>query len=43
VANHPPSLYSHKGYLQWQGSDAKKQLKEDIIAGLLEDMGKKKL
>jgi hypothetical protein len=43
VANHPPSLYSRKGYLQWQGSDAKKQLKEDMVAGLLEDMGKKEL
>jgi hypothetical protein len=43
VANHPPSLYSRMGYLQWQGSDAKKQLKKDIVAGLREDMGKKEL
>jgi hypothetical protein len=31
VANNPPSLYSHKGHLQWQGWDAKKQLKADIV------------
>jgi hypothetical protein len=30
VAVHPPAMYSHKGYIQWQGSKAKEQLKKDI-------------
>jgi hypothetical protein len=30
VANHPISLYSQKGYIQWQGSDAQKLLMEDL-------------
>jgi hypothetical protein len=28
-AAHPPSLFSHKGYIQWQGSQAQKSLLED--------------
>jgi hypothetical protein len=33
---HRPTIYSKKGYIQWQGSKAKKQLKKDIKNGLLE-------
>jgi hypothetical protein len=43
VAAHPPSLYSAKGYIQWQGSKAKKQLKDDLRDNLHKSMGKKKL
>jgi hypothetical protein len=43
VAAHPPSLYSAKGYIQWQGSRAKKQLKDDLRDDLHKSMGKKKL
>jgi hypothetical protein len=42
-ANNLLAIYTHKGYLQWHGSDAKKQLKQDILDGLLETMGKKEL
>jgi hypothetical protein len=42
-ANHPPSLLSHKGYIQWQGSDAQKQVLEDIKEGLHESMAKMEL
>jgi hypothetical protein len=31
--NHAVSMYSHKGYIQWQGSDAQKFLLMDIEAG----------
>jgi hypothetical protein len=40
TASHPPSLYSHKGYMQWQGSDAQKQAIEDIKKGLHKSMAK---
>ncbi|KAG7337556.1 hypothetical protein IV203_020380 [Nitzschia inconspicua] len=30
VSSHPVSLYSHGGYIQWQGSAAQKLLQEDI-------------
>ena len=40
TASHPPSLLSHKGYMQWQGSDAQKQVIEDIKEGLHESMAK---
>jgi hypothetical protein len=39
-ARHPPSLLSHKGYIQWQGSDAQQQVLEDIEDGLHESMAK---
>ena len=32
-ANHPPSVSSHKGYIQWQGSKARECLLEDIKEG----------
>jgi hypothetical protein len=35
-ALHPPSLYSKKGCIQWQGSQAKKEPQKDIKNGLLE-------
>jgi hypothetical protein len=31
--NHQPSLFSHKGYPEWQGSEAQRLLKLDIEAG----------
>ena len=31
--NHTPSLYSHKGYIQWQGSNAQELLWIDMEAG----------
>ena len=42
-ANHPTSLFSHKGYIQWQGSEAQERLLEDIEAGFHESMSKKEL
>ena len=30
--NHKPSLFSHKGYIQWQGSSAQEYLWEDLDA-----------
>ena len=41
--NHPASLYSHKGYIQIQGSEAIKMMKEDIEAGLHRTMKKSDL
>jgi hypothetical protein len=38
--NHKPSLFSHKGYIQWQGSSAQELLLEDLD-GYLEDPSKK--
>lgn len=32
IANHEPSLYSHKGYAEWQGSDAQMFLLMDLEA-----------
>lgn len=43
VSNHQPAFFSHKGYIQWQGSDAQRCLKEDLEAGLHESMEKKEL
>ena len=40
---HPPSLCSKKGYIHWQGSEAKVQLKKDIVEGVLDELGKKEL
>ena len=42
-ANHAPSHFTHKGYIQWQKSEAQERLLEDIEAGFLESMGKKEL
>jgi hypothetical protein len=39
--NHLPSSFSHKGYIQWQGSKAQKLLEEDMEAGIHEQPGKK--
>jgi hypothetical protein len=33
-------MYSHKGYMQWQGSDAQKPAIEEIKQGLHESMAK---
>lgn len=30
ISNHTPSLYSHKGYIQWQGSSAQEYLLDDL-------------
>lgn len=42
-ANHPPSLFSHKGYEQWQGSRAQIRLLKDIEAKKHITLGKKEL
>ena len=42
-ARHPPALHSHEGYIQWQGSDAQKQVLKDIEEGLHESMAKMEL
>lgn len=36
VTNHNVSMFSSKGYTQWQGSDAQKKAKKDIDDGKLE-------
>jgi hypothetical protein len=41
--NHAPSSFSHKGYIQWQGSEAQELLLEDMEAGLHEQLEKKEL
>jgi hypothetical protein len=38
--NHQPSLFSHKGYPEWQGSEAQRLLKLDIEAGKHTQMSK---
>ena len=40
---HPPSRFAKKGYIQCQGSEAKKQLKKDMEQGLLEEYEKQDL
>jgi hypothetical protein len=42
-ANHTPLHFTHKGYIQWQKSEAQERLLEDIKAGFLESKGKKEL
>lgn len=32
IANHNVSLFSHHGYIEWQGSEAQDQLREDMAA-----------
>jgi hypothetical protein len=34
MQNHEVSYFSHKGYIQWQGSDAQDMLLDDIMNGL---------
>ena len=41
VENNEVSTMSHKGYIQWQGSDAQRLLKEDIKDGVLDHYTKK--
>lgn len=41
--NHPLSLLSHKGYIQWQGSDAQELLLHDMEQKLHETLWKKEL
>jgi hypothetical protein len=41
--NHPASSFSHKGYIQWEGSEAKELLKKDLKAKLHETLGKEEL
>jgi hypothetical protein len=43
VRNHPISYHSHKGYIQWQGSESQRLLKEDIKNGVLDRYRKKEL
>lgn len=41
--NHHVSHFSHKGYIQWQGSDAQELLWDDIDDGKMETMTKTQL
>jgi hypothetical protein len=41
--NHPPSEVSHNGCIQWQGSESRELVLEDIEEGLLTQLGKKEL
>ena len=43
MRNNKVSFFSREGYIQWQGSDAQRLLKEDIKAGRLEEYGKRKM
>jgi hypothetical protein len=38
--NHQPSLFSHKGFPEWQGSEAQRLLKLDIEADKHNQMSK---
>ena len=40
--NHPPALFSHKGYIQWQGSTAQELLWDDLDAYLKDPTKKPK-
>ena len=42
VKNNEISIFSHQGFIQWQGSDAQKLLKKDIKNGVLEKYTKDK-
>jgi len=42
VENNEISIFSHQGFIQWQGSDAQKLLKKDIKNGVLEKYTKDK-
>jgi hypothetical protein len=39
VSKHPVSYYSHKGYIQWQGSESQRLALEDIAAKVHETRG----
>lgn len=39
VGSNPVSRLSHKGYIQWQGSESQKQALKDIQAGLVQQLG----
>jgi hypothetical protein len=41
--HHKPSLFSHKGYVQWQGSTAQDMLLDDMERGLHQQMTPKEL
>ncbi len=41
--NHPGSAFSHKGFMQWQGSEAQELTKKDIAENLHVTMGKQGL
>jgi hypothetical protein len=41
--NHPVSLFSHKGCMQWQGSEAQELLLKDMEEKSHETLGKKEL
>lgn len=43
VENNEVSYHSHKGYIQWQGSESQRLLRDDITDGLVEQMGKMEL
>ena len=43
IKNHPASSFSHKGFIQWQGSEAQEQAQKDIEANLHENMKKQDL
>ena len=43
VIAHPASAFTHKGYIQWQGSEAQELLLLDMEANLHETMGKQDL
>lgn len=42
VNNNPVSLFSYQGYIQWQGSEAQKQVQKDLANGVLESYTKEK-
>ena len=43
VQNNPISYYSQKGYIQWQGSESQRLLREDLRLGRVERNRKKEL
>ena len=43
VGNYQPVYFSHKWYIQWQGSDAQEKLKKNLEQGLLKLMAKMSL
>ena len=42
VQNNPILYYSHKGYIQWQGSDQQRLLKKDIEDVIVEQFESRK-
>ena len=42
VENNPVSYFSHKGYIQWQGSESQRLLKKDIRDGTINGYTKEK-